>query len=100
MMESVQNRQEILTVLKAHKLRLQQEFPIHRLALFGSWERGEQTATSDIALLVEVEPKIGLGFVTLAQRLEELLGREVDLISRRAIQPALWAYIEPDLIDV
>lgn len=100
MIAAVQTQQEILTVLKAHKARLQQEFPLHRLALFGSWARGDQTPSSDVDILVEVAPSIGLRFVTLAQRLEALLGRKVDLVSRRAIKPALWAYIEPDIIDV
>ena len=97
---AVQTQQEIIAVLKAQKPRLQQEFPLQRLALFGSWARGDQTPRSDIDILVEVAPSIGLRFVTLAQRLEELLGREVDLVSRRAVKPAFWAFIEPDIIDV
>lgn len=96
----VKNRNEILATLKLHKFPLQREFPLHRLALFGSWARGDQTETSDVDLLVEVDPSIGLRFVTLAQRLEELLGREVDLVSRRGLKPALWTSIKPDLIDV
>lgn len=97
---AVQTRQELIAVLKAQKLRLQQEFPLQRLALFGSWARGDQTQNSDVDILVEVAPSIGLRFVTLAQRLEELLGRQVDLVSHRAIKPALWPHIESDLIDV
>jgi uncharacterized protein len=96
----VQTQRELISVLKAHKRQLQQEFPIRRLALFGSWARNAQTPNSDIDILVEVAPSIGLGFVTLAQRLKELLGRQVDLVSRRAIKPTLWNYIEPELIDV
>ena len=45
------------------------------------------------------KPSIGLRFVTLAERLEQLLGRPVDLVSRRAIKPSLWKGIEPELID-
>ena len=100
MAATVQTQQEILSVLKAQKSRLQQEFPIQRLALFGSWARGDQTPGSDIDILVEVAPSIGLRFVTLAEELEEMLGREVDLVSHRAIKPTLWAYIAPDIIDV
>lgn len=100
MATAVQTLPEIIGLLKTHKPQLQQEFPLYRLALFGSWARGDQTQNSDVDILVEVAPSIGLRFVTLAQRLEELLGRDVDLVSRRAIKPALWVYIEPDLIDV
>ena len=70
------------------------------MALFGSVVRGEATEASDIDILVEVDPSIGLGFVTLAERLEQLLGHRVDLVSRRAIKPSLWAQIEPELLDV
>jgi predicted nucleotidyltransferase len=79
---------------------LRREFPVRRLALFGSIVRGEMGDGSDIDILVDVEPSIGLGFITLAERLEELTGRKVDLISRRAIKPTLWKQIEPELIDV
>lgn len=96
----LQTQSEILTALRTQKPYLQREFPLHRLSLFGSWARGEQTATSDIDILVEVDPSIGLRFVTLAEQLEAILGHKVDLISRRAIQPRMWALIASDLIDV
>ncbi len=62
--------------------------------------RGEAREQSDIDIVVDVEPKIGIGFVTLAERFESLLGHKVDLVSRRGIKPLLWKRIEPDLIDV
>ncbi len=48
MTTAVQNRQEIIALLKTYKPRLQQEFPIQRLALFGSWARGDQTCAFGI----------------------------------------------------
>ena len=62
--------------------------------------RGETLAGSDIDILADVEPSIGLDFVTLADKLEELTGHKIDLVSRRAIKPLLWKQIEPELIDV
>ena len=79
---------------------LTREFPVRRMALFGSAARGEATEASDLDIQVEVDPSIGLGFVTLAERLEQALGRRVDLVSRRAVKPALWKQIEPELLDV
>ncbi len=73
---------------------------MHRLALFGSYARDEQSASSDVDILVEVDPSIGLRFVTLAERLEDSLGEHVDLVSRRGLKPALWKQIESELIDV
>jgi predicted nucleotidyltransferase len=62
--------------------------------------RGETFTGSDIDILADVEPSIGLDFVTLADKLEEMTGHRVDLVSRRAIKPLLWKQIEPELIDV
>ncbi|HEY1769914.1 MAG TPA: nucleotidyltransferase domain-containing protein [Chthoniobacterales bacterium] len=96
----VANREEILGRLREAKPRLQAEFPVRCLALFGSYAGAAQvSAASDIDILVEVEPSLGLGFVTLTERLEQLLGRRVELVSRRAIKPSLWKCIEPELID-
>jgi predicted nucleotidyltransferase len=90
----------VLSTLRAALPALRREFPLRRLALFGSTVRGDTRDGSDIDILVDVEPSIGLGFITLAERLEGLIGRKVDLISRRAIKPTLWEQIEPELIDV
>ncbi len=93
-------REKILQRLRAGLPALKREFPLHGLALFGSMARGETFAGSDIDILADVEPSIGLDFVTLADKLEELTGRKIDLVSRRAIKPLLWKQIESELIDV
>jgi uncharacterized protein with HEPN domain len=61
------------------------EVPISRIALFGSYAREEQRADSDIDILVEVDPSIGLRFSALAEELERLLEEPVELVSSRAI---------------
>ena len=93
-------REKILQRLRAGLPALKREFPLHRLALFGSMARGETLAGSDIDILADVEPSIGLDFVTLADKLEELSGHKIDLVSRRAVKPLLWKQIEPELIHV
>lgn len=93
-------RDNILERLRTIKPALQQEFPLRRMALFGSWARNEQTETSDVDILVEVDPSIGLRFVTLAERLESVLGQHVDLVSSRAVKPSLLSEIQAELIDV
>ena len=93
-------RHTLLERLRTALPALGQEFRVQHMALFGSVVRGEATEASDIDILVDVDPSIGLGFVTLADRLEQLLGHKVDLVSRRALKPSLWKQIEPELIDV
>ena len=96
----MKTREEVLAILVQHKPRLQQQFPIRRLAVFGSYARGEQREESDVDILVDVDPSIGLEFVSLAEAIEQALGLHVDLVSSRAIKPRNWAVIEPELIDV
>lgn len=93
-------REDILARLRAGLPALKRQFPLHGLSLFGSVVRGEGFAESDIDVIADVEPSIGLDFVTLADKLEELTGHKIDLGSRRAIKPLLWKQIERELIDV
>ena len=53
--------------------------------------RGEDRDDSDVDLLYELEPDAQLGWEIedLAAELEQLLGRPVDLVSKRAVHPAL-----------
>jgi predicted nucleotidyltransferase len=92
-------KEQILCTLREQKELLSRRYPIRRLALFGSWARGDAQDKSDVDILVEVDPSIGMGFVELAEELERALGMRVDLVSRRAIKPAYWKRIEPELID-
>ncbi|MEQ1832795.1 MAG: nucleotidyltransferase family protein [Candidatus Eisenbacteria bacterium] len=96
----MKSTQEIIQILERAKPELAREFGVTRLAVFGSYSRGEQHAGSDVDILVEVAPSIGLRFVDLAERIEALLGVRTEVISRRAIPPRHWALIEKDLLDV
>jgi predicted nucleotidyltransferase len=49
---------------------------------------------------VDIDPSVGLEFVTLAEQIKQLLGLLVELVSRRAIKPNKLKYIEQDLIYV
>jgi uncharacterized protein len=96
----MKTRDEILAGLGVAKAELQHRFRVRSLALFGSYARNQQTESSDVDILVEVDPSIGLGFVSLAEELERRLQERVDLVSTRAVKPNRRPLIEPDLIYV
>ncbi len=96
----MQNKEDILKSLAAEKSALQSRFKVRSLALFGSYARGDQRPGSDVDILVDVDPSIGLDFVTLADRIEQLLGLPVDLVSTRAVKPAYRREIETEVINV
>ncbi len=60
------------------------EFKVKRLDLFGSLARGEEASAPDVDLLVEFEApdsQPAKRFFGLLHRLEDALGREVDLLT-------------------
>ena len=93
-------REELLDRLRTLLPELRRDYPLGRVALFGSWARGDAATDSDVDLMVEVDPAIGLGLVELADRIEEAVGLRVDLATERMLQGRLWPYVEPDLVDV
>jgi len=83
-------RDLILKILPQEALSLFcRQWKIRELALFGSVLREDFGPQSDIDVLVTFEPDADwslLDHVRAQQELEALLGREVDLVSRRAIE--------------
>jgi predicted nucleotidyltransferase len=80
---------EVRRILTLHKRDLFQ-YGVQSLAVFGSIARGEGSVHSDIDLLVDFDSKKGLfGFVLLKGFLEKILHRDVDLVTKNALHPAL-----------
>ena len=89
--------------LRAKILPLLLPYGVKRIALFGSVVRGEETPESDIDILVELKepgqrPPIGLKWFGLEEALGRSLGREVDLVSARALNPRIRPYIEKEMV--
>jgi predicted nucleotidyltransferase len=75
-------RQEILGYAASHGAS--------NVRVFGSTARGNADATSDVDLLVEMEPgRSLLDLVGLGQDLEDLLGTNVHLLSDGGVSPHL-----------
>jgi len=71
---------EILRVSRLHGAR--------RVRIFGSTDRGEASATSDLDILVDMEPRSTLlDIVAIKQDLEDMLGCRVDVVTELALSP-------------
>jgi len=92
--------QEIRTTLSNHRDHLYQAYPIKSLAIFGSYSREENSADSDLDILVEFNGNIGIRFIDLADEIEDIVGLKVDLVSRNGIKDRYFKAIDPDLIYV
>ncbi len=65
-------------------------YGVKELSLFGSAVRGEMHPESDIDIMVEFEPGVRVGlikFESLADELESLTRRRVDLVTKRGLKP-------------
>lgn len=69
-----------------------------KLEVFGSVARGEETEQSDLDVLYDLAPGRHLTWevVDAADELAAILGRPVDLVSRRTVHPLLRDRVESE----
>lgn len=69
---------------------LKEKYHVKKIGIFGSFVRGEQKKGSDLDVLVEFDAPIGFfDFIRLENLLSRALRKKVDLVSKRAIKPAV-----------
>ncbi|MBC8161169.1 MAG: nucleotidyltransferase family protein [Roseiflexaceae bacterium] len=92
----VEAKEQVFSVLRTHHSALRR-FGVRRYGLFGSFIRDEQHQESDVDILVEFEPhqKSFQHYMQLAFFLEDLLGRNVDIVTPESLSP----YIGPRILD-
>jgi uncharacterized protein len=72
------------------------QYRVRELSFFGSAARGEMRPDSDIDMLVEFLPDANIDLVDYAGLmldLSHLLGRKVDLVSKRGLKPLIRASV-------
>lgn len=80
-------------ILKSQKQPLKEKFQVKKIGVFGSFARGEESKDSDIDILVEFYGPIGWEFFDLQDYLKEILRREVDLVTKKALKPQIKTVI-------
>ena len=88
---------DILSVLRRERARLFAKYGLKSMAVFGSATRDDFRPESDVDIMVDFERPIGMEFIDLADELEAMLQRKVDLATKGGIKPHYMPYIEPDL---
>lgn len=78
-------------------LRIARQHGASNVRLFGSVARGEERPDSDVDLLIDFDGERGFGdYLELAEELEALLHRRVDLLLAPSLSPYFKPYIEAD----
>ena len=93
-------RDDVLQTLREHRDEWRR-LGVKSLGLFGSAARDEAGVASDVDVLVEFEgPATFDGYMAVKELLGHLLGRRVDLVTRKALKPRLKDRIEREAIYV
>ena len=88
-----ERRNEIRKIASRHGAR--------DIRVFGSRARGEATESSDLDLLVEMEPgRSLLDLIAMEQELEESLGFHVDVLTPGSISPYIRETIDREAIPL
>jgi predicted nucleotidyltransferase len=93
-------RDEIREQLAGERTRLA-ALGVTSLAVFGSVARNQAGPYSDVDLLVDFDgPATFDRYMDLRIFLEDLLGRRIDLVTRKAVRPEVRPSIEREAIRV
>ena len=100
-MNQTTTKEEIIQILRRELPYLKEKYGVEKIVLYGSFAKGTHKKKSDIDILVDIKRPIGLEFVSLADRLEEILGRKVDVATyahfRRSFQNPRYKHIAEDI---
>ena len=94
------DRERVIAALRAHQPELHRR-GVRHAALFGSVARGEGKRTSDIDVLIELDPQAPIGlfeYVEIMQYLGDLFPVRVDVANRSSLKPLVRPTIERDAI--
>ena len=91
----------ISSILNKELPRLQSEFNLESLGLFGSFVRNEPRSGSDLDILVTFsEAPTLIQFVHLKNHLSDLLGIKVDLVMKKALKPRISEKILKEVVSI
>ena len=94
-------RNDVLRILQKERQELVDRYNISALSVFGSVARDDDRQDSDVDILVEFSQPVGLfQFIELQQRLEALLGSNVDLGTPRSLKPRIKERVMQEAIRV
>lgn len=91
---------DVISTLKEHEKLIRQKFGVKKIGIFGSFARGEEKEDSDLDVLVVFEEgqKTFDNYMDLKFYLEDLFGREIDLVTERALKPQLKTIIMKEVV--
>ena len=95
------NLQTITANFGQHLPLLRRDFFVDKMGIFGSFIHGDQTEKSDVDVLVDLSKPISMfRFLDLEEKLSQILGRKVDLVTTKALKPIIKDQILQETVYV
>lgn len=91
--------QKIKEIINQNRKLLEQSYKVKNIGIFGSYAKGYAHKGSDIDILVDFyEVPDMFKFLQLEYFFRKLLGRKVDLVTRKALKPLIKSDILKETI--
>lgn len=95
------SQEKIKEKIIPHLSFLRKKYHVKKVGFFGSYSKGKETQKSDVDIMVELEYPIGFfDFIRLEDFLGKTLNKKVDLVTRKALKPAIKDEILKEVVYV
>jgi uncharacterized protein len=91
---------DIKNILRQLKPELARRYHVLTIGLFGSVVRSDFSPGSDVDIIVDFSRPVGVEFIDLADYIESILKRRIDLVSKKGIKDKYFKAIEQEIVYV
>lgn len=88
---------DVIEILNKCKKKIEKEYSVKKIGVFGSYAKGNQTESSDIDILVEFKDPTYDNLIDLAFYLEDLYIKKINLITLKGMSPYLLPIVEKEV---
>lgn len=95
-------RDEVLSILKRESYVLKDRFGVIKVGVFGSVVRNEPGDSSDLDLLIELDPESVTykKYLDLEVYLQSLFARKIEIVTTDGVSPYILPYISREVVWV
>ena len=92
---------DVSPIVAAHIRSIAEKHGVRDVRVFGSRARGQARSTSDLDLLVRLEPGRGFrDFMDFCEEVEEVAGAKVDVITEDGLSPILRSRVLAEAVPL
>ena len=100
-MSEMKKLDEIKSIIASHMEILKSRYKVKEIGVFGSYVRGTPGKKSDIDVIVTFRKSVDfIEFLKLEAYLSDLLGLQVDLVTKNALKPFIGRQILEEVVYV